>query len=87
MVNITTEFTPELIAEAHQITALPSLVMGYIATAIIFIFVGWIMIDPRKSGYGKFFTIAIISLLLIVIVFLFLAFSPNLVQTIKEFVT
>jgi len=85
MLNITSTTNPEeILYIAHKATAVPSLIILYISGALIFLLIGLLLIDRKRSGYSKFLWIYFISILLIGIIVLFLAFSPNTIQKIVE---
>jgi uncharacterized membrane protein YozB (DUF420 family) len=67
----------EVLLEAHRSIAVPELLALYIGFSLIFLIVGLILIDTRKSGYKKFLQIYFISQsLVITFILLPLLFLP-----------
>ena len=71
----------------HEATAIPSLLIGYIGFSLIVLVTGLLMIDGRRSGYGKFMLIWIISSILAGLVVLWIAMSPETINLIATTVT
>lgn len=85
--NITCSMSErEILINAHQLTAIPSLIIFYVLSMILFLGMGIFLIDREKSNYRKFLLIWIVSVILIGILVLFLIFSPNSVQWIANLV-
>lgn len=88
MINLTQSMSQKEILEvAHSATAIPAIWILFSAFALIFLIVGLVLIDRKKSGYGKFFLIWIISVIFGGITATFLTLSPNSVQNIVNLFT
>lgn len=86
MINITNTMSSiQILEAAHQYTAVPSLIILFISFSILFLLSGLILIDHTKSGYGKFFLIWACGNIFGLIILLFLIYSPNVTQIIKDF--
>lgn len=86
--NISSSLTPEqIILEAHQQIAIPSLILAWIGFMIILLVVGLFLINPRKGSnpYGKFMWIWVITSAISGMFILFLTQAPLFIQSIKEF--
>jgi uncharacterized membrane protein len=78
MINITSQMTQaEILNSVHNAYVIPTLIMLFSFIYIVFLLVGLIMIDSKKSGYGKFMLIWIISLLFGVVALIFFCTSPE----------
>jgi len=77
------ETSEKIIELAHNLTALPSLVIALVSFAIVSLSVGLITFDS-SHGRKKYFLSWIISLVVIGGISIFIAFSPHSVQWISN---
>lgn len=78
----------EAISQIHQTAVMPNLLILYIAFSLILLLVGIVMINPKKSGYGKFLTIYFITITTVgICILLPLILLPNLTTDIMDFLS
>jgi len=70
------------ILEAHQVTAVPALIILFIAMLLIFLIVGLVVV---KQSRHKVMLIWGVSAVFGVLILLALCFMPNLTQTMADF--
>ncbi|MEK6880674.1 MAG: hypothetical protein AABY22_13740 [Nanoarchaeota archaeon] len=88
--NITSDMTPEqILIEAHKSVAIPTLLIGWIATIILFLIIGLFSIDGSRGSnpYRRFMIIWTISIFISGLIVLFLASSPFAIQKISGWIT
>jgi len=86
MLNITQQMSPqEILLEAHKATAIPAMIFMFISLSVIFLIIGMLLIDSKKSGYGKFLWIWFSSNVLGIIVLIALSYAPFAIQNAKNF--
>ena len=85
MIDITPSLSQEqILSLAHKATAIPSLVIFYILFSLVFLGTGLLLIDSKKSGYGKFLLIWGVSVFAGGLIVLWLSLSPSTVQWIMN---
>lgn len=83
--NITCDMLPEqILIEAHNAVGIPIIIIFGTIMAIISLLM--IFFYRTKEGKSKYFSVWILSILIILIFGVFFAYSPNIIQDIKEFV-
>ena len=74
----------QILSNAHNLTAVPSLWIGAISTAFLLLLIGLIAFDS-EAGKLKFTFVWFIWFLFSGVIFLFLSYSPNSVQFIMNY--
>ena len=81
--NVCSITSEEILVNAHNLTAVPSLIIGFILFSFILLLTGLIILNT-KQGRIKFMIIWGMTNTLSSIIFIFLILSPNLIQTITN---
>lgn len=87
MMNITNlkDMTPEqILVEAHNATARPSLILGFISSMILILLILMISANNNK-GRKKLFLVWCICVLIVGLVYFFLIQTPFFVQDVSKF--
>ena len=83
--NITCDMLPEqVLVEAHQAVGIPIIIILGTIMAVVSLLM--IFFYKTKDGKGKYFGTWALTMLIILCFGIFFAYSPNVVQDIKEFV-
>lgn len=83
--NITCDMLPEeILIEAHQAVGIPLIII--LGTIVAIVSLLMIFFYTTKEGKRKYFGVWVLTMLIILIFLVFFAYTPNIVQDIKEFV-
>ena len=75
----------DILTKAHELTAIPSLYIGFTSTYIILLIIGLIGFSDNRDRLN-FFIIWLISLFVSGMVIIFLTLSPITIQNISNFI-
>ena len=73
----------DIISKAHTLTAIPSMIILFISMIFIFIVVGMISIEGKKSRL-KYIGILALGISISCLILLALVFMPNVVNSISQ---
>lgn len=86
MINITQGMSQsEILNIAHQQTAIPGMIILFVAFIILFLISGLFLIDYRRSDASKFILIWFVGTILSLAVLIVLCFNPDLIQSMANF--
>jgi len=75
----------ETLLQIHNYSAVPALIFMWLSSLIVFVVVGLVILDKEKSNMMKFFGMWLIYAIITCLILVWLCYSPNSVQAIKEF--
>ena len=88
LLNLSCQMKPEeIISNSHSFSAVPSLAILVVASAILFWLASWLVLDSKKVNWTKMFVVWLVYTGLIIGVAIFLSYAPFVVQSIKSFFT
>lgn len=83
--NITNQLIGECYQEVYKLYTIPSLIISYVATALIFLIVGLVMGLSEGKKIGRYLILWIFSLILLAIVYLPLILIPDIMLKVYNF--
>ena len=85
MINITSTDLPEqILLKCHEATAIPGIIISYILFSLIFLIVGYSMLNSRE-GRKNFRNIWILATIMSGIISIGIIYMPNQIQNISNF--
>ena len=76
----------ETLLQVHNYAAVPALIFLWTASLIVFVVTGLVILNKEKSNMMKFFGMWLTYAIVTGILLIWLCYSPNSVQVIKEFI-